>query len=108
MPLVPITVVMNTLAIGVSGLHSAEVRLAASAHNVANLTTEGFRQVRTIQEEVVTGGSTARIDRVRSPAEVDLVHETVERSRASLQYTASLRLIAVEADLRGQLADLLV
>ena len=69
---------------------------------------EGFRPVRTIQAEVVTGGSTARIDQVRSPAEVDLIHETVERSRASLQYTASLRLIAVETDLRGQLADLLV
>ena len=99
---------MNTLAIGVSGLYSAEVRLAASTHNVANLTTEGFRPVRTIQQEVVTGGSTARIGQVRSPAEVDLVHETVERSRARLQYTAWLRLIAVEFDLRGQLADLLV
>ena len=99
---------MNTLAVGVSGLHSAQVRLAASAHNVANLTTEGFRPVRTIQAEGVAGGSTARIDQVRSPAEVDLIHETVERARASLQYTASLRLIAVEADLWGQLADLLV
>ena len=99
---------MNTLAIGVSGLHSAEVRLAASAHNLANLTTEGFRPVRTIQEEVVTGGSTARIDQVRGPVKVDLVHETAELARASLQYTASLRLIAVEFDLRGQLVDLLV
>ena len=98
---------MNTLAIGVSGLHSAEVRLAASAHNLANLTTERFRPVRTIQEEVVTGGSTARIDQVPSPAKVDLVHETAELARASLQYTASLRLIAVEFDLRGQLVDLL-
>ena len=104
----PITVLMNTLALGASGLHSAEVRLAASAHNVANLTTEGFRPVRTIQEEVVTGGSTARIDRFRGPAEVDLVHESIERSRASLQYTASLRLIAVDTELRGLLADLLV
>ena len=107
-PLVPITVLINTLAISLSSLHSAEVRLAASTHNVANLTTEGFRPVRTIQVEVVTGGSTARINQVRSPAEVDLIHETVERSRASLQYTASLRLIAVETDLRGQLGDLFV
>ena len=107
-PLVPITVLMNALAIGLSGLQSAEVRLAASAHNVANLTTEGFRPVRTIQEEGATGGSTARIAQVRRPAEVDLVHEAVERSRASLQYTASLRLITVDTDLRGQLADLLV
>ena len=99
---------MNTLAVGVSGLHSAEVRLAAAAHNVANLTTEGFRPVRTNQAEVVAGGSTARLDQARRPAEVDLIHETVERSRAHLQYTASLRLIAVEADLRGQLADFLV
>jgi flagellar hook protein FlgE len=105
---VPITVLINTLAIGVSGLQSAEVRLAASAHNVANLTTDGFRPVRTIQADVVAGGSTARVDQTRNPAEVDLVRETVERSRASLQYTASLRLVAIDIDLRGQLADVLV
>lgn len=99
---------MNTLSIAVSGLQSAEVRLAASAHNVANLNTEGVRPVRTIQTENVEGGSTARLARANTPTPVDLVHETVERSRASFQYTASLRLLSIEADLRGQLADLLV
>ena len=99
---------MNTLSIAVSGLQSAEVRLTASAHNVANLTTEGVRPARTTQKETVEGGSTARLARASTPTPVDLVHETVERSRASLQYTASLRLLSVEADLRGELADLLV
>jgi hypothetical protein len=68
----------------------------------------GVRTVRTIKMETVVGGSTARLARANTPTPVDLVHETVERSRASLQYTASLRLLSVEADLRGQLADLLV
>ncbi len=98
---------MNTLGIALSGMHTAEVRLAASAHNVANLTNERFRTVRTVQTDLAGGGSTASLKQAKSPAPVDLVHETVELSRASLQYTASLRLIAVETDLRGQLADLL-
>ena len=98
---------MSTLGIAMSGMHTAEVRLAASAHNVANLTNEDVRPVRTVQSDIAGGGSTARIERAESPALVDLARETVELSRARLQYTASLRLVAVEADLRGQLADLL-
>lgn len=98
---------MNTLAVAVSGMHSAEVRLAASAHNVANVTNERAHPVRTVQTDLAGGGSTARIERAESPALVDLFSETVELSRARLQHTASLRLVAVEVDLRGQLADLL-
>ena len=104
----PIAVLMNTLAIGLSGMHAAGVRLAASAHNVANLTNAGFYPVRTVQTDLANGGSTARIERAARPAPVNLVRETAELSRAALQYTASLRLVAVDADLRGQLADLLV
>ena len=105
--MVPIDIQMDTLGIAMSGLHSAEVRLAASAHNVANLTTEGFRPVRVVQEEGAFGGSRARVDRAADPVPVDLVHEMLEQSRASLQYTASARLFVVESELRGQLADLL-
>ena len=83
------------------------MRLSASAHNVANLTTQDVRPLRAIQTEIVEGGATTRLARATTPAPVDLVHETLERSRATLQYTASLRLLAVEFDLRGQLVDLL-
>ena len=98
---------MNTLSIAVSGLQSAKVRVSAAAHNIANLTTESFRPVRVVQHETPSGGSEARLDQTPGPAPVDFVHETLELSRASIQHTAPLRLIAVEAELRGQLTDLL-
>ena len=104
----PINSPMDVLGIAASGLHSAEVRLAASAHNVANLTTESYRPVRVMQREGDIGGSTARIDQTASPRPVDLVHEVVEQSQASFQYKASLHLFAVEFELRGQLFNALV
>ena len=104
---VPIACLMDTLSIAASGVHSAELRLLASAHNVTNLMTELFRPVRITQTEALAGGSTARLDQAARPAPVDLVHQTVELSRASAQQRASLRLLVVEADLRGQLANLL-
>jgi len=39
---------------------------------------------------------------------VDAHHEVVDQLRASYQYTASLRILAVEGDLQGQLIDQLM
>ena len=105
--MVPIASLMDALSIAAAGLGSAELRLSAAAHNVANLGTEPFRPVRVVQQEAPSGGSTARIEQTATPAPVDLAHQTLELSRATIQYTASARLIAVELDLRGQLANLL-
>ncbi len=98
---------MDTLSVALSGLQSADLRLDASAHNVANLTTEEVRPLRVVQEERLGGGSVARIDRAASPRPVDRLHEAVEQIRARSQYIASLRVLAVEDDLRGQLTDIL-
>ncbi len=98
---------MDVLGVAASGLSTAELRLDAAAHNVANLQTEDFRPVRVVQTEVATGGSTARIDQAASPRPVEFVHEVVEQSRARLQYLASLRVLSAEHELRGQLTNLL-
>ena len=98
---------MDIFGIAASGLHSAEVRLAASANNIANLSTQSYRPLRAVQEEVAIGGSLARIQRATSPGPVNLAREIVEQSRASFQYTASLRVLATGFELRGQLIDLL-
>jgi len=103
----PIVSLMDALSVGASSLDSAELRLSAAAHNVANLGTEPFHPVQVVQQAALAGGSTARIEKAAKPASVDLVHQMLEQSRASIQYTASLRLIAAEDDLRGQLANLL-
>jgi flagellar hook-associated protein FlgK len=99
---------MDTLSVAASGLRSAEIRLEAAAHNTANLGTEGVRPLRVIQEEHEAGGSTARVVRAESPRSVDSVEALVEQLRASYQYTASARLLAVELDMRGRITDMLV
>ena len=104
----PIETLMDTLSVAASGLRSAEIRLEAAAHNIANLGTEGVRPLRVIQEEHEAGGSTARVVRAESPHSVDSVEALVEQLRASYQYTASARLLAVELDMRGRITDMLV
>ena len=98
---------MDPLTIAVSGVRSAEVRLASSAHNVANLTTDSFRPLRTEQTSVAGGGSVARLRQETQPRPVELTHEILEQIRASLQFKASLRVFATTAEMRGQLVDLL-
>ena len=103
----PIAILMDTLSIAFSGLQSADVRVSAAAHNLANATTGSFRPIRVVQHETVLGGSTTRTVQASRPTPIDLGHQTLELSRASIQYTASLRLIAVEDELRGQLTNVL-
>ena len=90
-----------------SGVHSAELRLGAAAHNVANLTTDGVRPLDVVQEERPSGGSVARVGQAETPRSVDRIREAVDQLRASYQYTASLRVLTVEDELRGQITNLL-
>lgn len=98
---------MDSLAIAASGLRSAEVRLAASAHNVANLNTSSFRPVRAIQTSVKAGGSVAHMRQGSRVQEVDLAREFVEQSRASLQFKSSARVASVASKTTARLIDLL-
>ena len=98
---------MDALHIAASGIRSAELRLAASAHNVANFATPAFRPLRATQSPVEGGGSTVRLDRAPNAEEVDLMGEIFEQLRASIQFGASLRTYAVASETRGSLIDLL-
>jgi len=97
----------DVLTIASSGLHSAQVRMRNSAHNVANLATQDFHNHRTLQTQRAGGGSvaTTRID--ERPGEVSLAREAVEQSRAKFQFQASARLFAVDREMKGTLLDAL-
>lgn len=98
---------MDSLSIAASGIRSAEVRMAASAHNVANLMTDSFRPLRVAQTSVASGGSTAHVHREPDAREVDLLHEIVQQMQASHQFNASLRFFETASEMRGRLVDLL-
>lgn len=95
----------DTLSIARSGMQSAQVRLRNSAHNVANVVTQDFKNHRTVQMTQAGGGSRAstRID--SEPREVSLTNEFVEQSLASFQFKASARVVQTDLDLKGSLLD---
>ena len=95
----------DALSIATSGLQSAQVRMRNSAHNVANLVTEDFRNHRTVQSNRAGGGSVASTRVDATPREVSLIHEVAEQSRAKLQYQASARIISIDSAMKGSLLD---
>jgi flagellar hook protein FlgE len=88
-------------------MRSASASLAASAHRVANLQTQGFKAQPVHQQSVAGGGSRAVLSESNAAGPVDLTREIVSQIESSTQYTASLRVLEVGADLRGQLLDVL-
>lgn len=103
-----------TDATALSGLQAAQLRLAASANNVANAQTPGYRAQRVDQQAQAGGGVTARLQREaaervdRQPAgtsTVDLNREAVEQKTAAIAYTASLRLLRTSQRMQGSLLD---
>lgn len=98
---------MDPLAVAASGVRSAEQRLAASAHNVANLATPAFRPLRVTQTSLEGRGSVARVSQEPHAREVDLAREFLEQAGASLQLRVSLRVLGAAAETRGRLVDLL-
>ena len=105
--MVTIPLSMDPLSTALSGIRSAELRLGASAHNVANLNTPDFRPLRTLQSSVAGGGSTAHVVQEPDPQEVDLVREFVEQFRAAHQFGAALHVLRTTAETRGLLVDML-
>ena len=97
---------MDTMGIALSGMQSASTRVAVSAHNVANLLTEGFRPQRTTQAAQASGGSQAMVTTADRPEAVDLDREIVGQIEARTQFKASARVLGVEAEMRGSLLDL--
>lgn len=88
-----------------SGIRSAHVRVAAAAHNLANLNTADFRPVRAVQESAPGGGSRARVERAPEPESVDIARELVSMELASAQARGSARVVSAEREALGSLFD---
>lgn len=98
---------MDTLGIALSGMQSASTRVAVSAHNVANLLTEGFRPQRVEQTSQASGGSRASVATAPTPEPVSLDREIVDQITAKTQFKASARVLAAGLEMRGSLLDIL-
>lgn len=96
---------MNTTSnIALSGMQAAQTQLRASAHNVANLPTEGFRRQQVQQTARAGGGVDATI--VRAPsAGADLVRDVVAQLQAKNAFVANLAVFKTADAVAGALLD---
>ncbi len=99
--------------IGLSGMQAAQTRLDVTAHNVANVQTEGFQRQRVEQTaNAETGGVTARVTRsgtadTATGESIDrLAEDMVEQKMAKYTYLANLQTVKTEQEMMGNLLDI--
>ncbi len=97
---------IDAVSAGISGLQAANTRQSNSAHNVANLLTDDYRNHRTRQVEREAGGTQAstQIDSEARP--VNLAQEVVQQKLATVQAEASARVIDTALDLERRVLDI--
>jgi flagellar hook protein FlgE len=93
-------------SIGSSGLQAAQLRLDASANNVANMNTPGYRRQAVAQQAVAdSAGVRATVQREQQAAGVALEKEAVEQMSATYAFKANLQTIKTQDEMMGSLLD---
>ncbi|ART53339.1 flagellar basal body rod protein [Acidovorax carolinensis] len=93
-------------SIGSSGLQAAQLRLDASANNVANMNTPGYRRQAVAQQAVAdSAGVRATVQRQQEADGVALEKEAVEQMSATYAFKANLQTIQTQDEMMGALLD---
>ncbi len=93
------------IATASSSLQAAQLRLASSAHNVANLHTPGFhRQRAELQAAPAQGGVQAGVVQAPQPG-VSLESEAVEQVAATYAFRAGVLVLRTAQEMAGALLD---
>ena len=93
-------------SIGSSGLQAAQLRLDASANNVANMNTPNYRRQVVAQEEAAdSAGVRATVQRQHEAEGVALEKEAVEQMSATYAFKANLQTIKAQDEMMGSLLD---
>ena len=100
----PPVVMSSVTAIAASGLRAADAALRSSAHNLANLQTEGFRRERVLNTAQADGGVTAST--LRHQAAGPSMHEDlVAQLQARNAMLAQLAVFRAGTSAQGSLLD---
>lgn len=91
-------------SISLSGMQAAQMRLQASAHNVANLQTENFHRQEVQQEAQANGGTQASVRRA-SQAGSSLEADVVDQLMAKNSFLANLAVFRIANRTAGALLD---
>jgi flagellar hook protein FlgE len=96
---------MSTLsAISLSGMNAAQTALDTSAHNIANLSTAGFRREQVTQSTAANGGVTTSLSQSTHEGaahEADVVGQLVAKN----QFLANLAVFKTSDQMMGALLD---
>ena len=96
-------------SIGSSGLQAAQLRLDASANNVANMNTPNYRRQVVAQEEAAdSAGVRATVQRQQEAEAVALEKEAVEQMSATYAFKANLQSMKTQDDMMGSLLNIKV
>ena len=85
-------------------MQAAQTQLRASAHNVANLTTNEFRRQEVRQTPQSGGGVSAQISRADTPGQ-DLARDVVTQLAAKNTFLANLAVFKTSDKMAGFLLD---
>lgn len=94
-----------TVSTALSGLSAANERLRASANNVANLSTEGYRRERVEASTTEDGGVATTVTKLPQPG-ADLEADVVQRQSATYEFIANLRVLQTQMRAEGALLDI--
>lgn len=94
----------STPSIAASGLHTAQTRLNASAHNIANLDTAGFHRQEVRQTEQAGGGVSSSLTR-SSVTGAALETDVVAQLQAQNVFLVNLEVFKTNNRLAGALLD---
>ncbi len=95
---------LSTSAIALSGMNAAGIGLQASAHNIANLATRGFRREVALQASSPLGGVTASLARAPGPGN-SLDTDVVGLLRSKDSFLANLAVFRAGDRMLGSLLD---
>lgn len=96
---------MNTLSsIALSGINAAQTRLNASAHNIANMSTDNFRREEVSAQEQPEGGVAVTVNK-SGRVGTDLVQDIVEQKMAALEFKANVQVLKTSTQVMGTLLD---
>lgn len=112
---------LSPLGASLSGLRAGLDQLDASANNIANLSTDGFKKDSVLLSEGVGGGVVAAITKSMEPgpfyqspkgdlteaSNVDLAQETSQLIVAKYAFSMNLAAIRTEDEMRKSVIDLL-
>lgn len=93
-------------SIASSGMQAAQLRLDASANNVANANTRNFRAERVTQEaRADRSGVQATVQRDQEAKGVALEKEMVDQMEATYSFKANLQSLRTQDAMMGSLVD---